>query len=314
MTTAFFTHPDCLLHDNGPGHPECPDRLRAVLAELAKPAYDSLMRLDAPLAAQEQLIRVHAPDYVDAVFAAIPETGHIMLDADTGLCPASGVAARRAAGAVIAAVDAVLTGSARNAFCAVRPPGHHAERATAMGFCLFNNIAIGAAHALAVHGLQRVAIVDFDVHHGNGTADWAQNEARAFFISSHQSPLWPGTGRAQDRGGLGNLLNLPLPRGTDGAGFLKVWRAQALPALDAFRPELLLISAGFDAHRADPLADLRLAAADFGDLTIDLCAIASRHAQGRVVSTLEGGYDLDALAASAGAHVGALLHAAQASG
>ena len=311
MSTALFTHPACLVHDNGYGHPESPARLEAILAELDTPAYAALLRREAPRASIEQITCVHDETYVEPLLARVPREGHIALDADTTLSSGSGEAALRAAGAVCAAVDEVLSGKIKNAFCAIRPPGHHAERATAMGFCLFNNIAIGAAHALAVHRLSRVALVDFDVHHGNGAEEWAQGEVRALFISSHQFPLYPGSGRAEHKGVHENLVNIPLPQGTDGAGFRQAMTEQALPVLDAFRPELILISAGFDAHKDDPLAGLRLETEDFGWITAELCKLAGKHCAGRIISTLEGGYDLDALAASAGAHVRALMEAAK---
>jgi len=220
--------------------------------------------------------------------------------------PLTGKAALRAVGAVCAAVDAVVGGEAANAFCAVRPPGHHAEPARAMGFCLFNNVAIGARHARAVHGLARVAVVDFDVHHGNGTQAAFEADATLFYASTHQSPLYPGTGGREERG-VGNIVNLPLPPGTDSVGFRRAVADELLPALDEFAPELILVSAGFDAHAADPLAGLALTEADFAWITEALLVLAGRHCGGRLVSVLEGGYDLDALAASAAAHIGALM-------
>ncbi|MFY9287229.1 MAG: histone deacetylase family protein [Alphaproteobacteria bacterium] len=309
MTTTLFTHTACLNHDNGLGHPESPDRLRAILAELDKPIYQNLLRKEAPLASRDDIARVHDEAYIEDVFDQIPPTGFVKLDADTSVSPGSGKAALRAAGAVIAAVDDVLMGQTTNAFCAVRPPGHHAEYATPMGFCLFGNIAIGAAHALIAHKIKHIAILDFDVHHGNGTEEWASDEEGVLFISSHQFPLWPGTGLATDRGAYGNILNLPLLPDTDGAGFRKVMREKALPAIDQFKPELIMISAGFDAHKDDPLAGLRLTEDDFYWITKELTALAQTHCQGRLVSSLEGGYDLKALAASAGAHIKALLEA-----
>jgi acetoin utilization deacetylase AcuC-like enzyme len=229
----------------------------------------------------------------------------MMLDPDTVLSPASAEAALRAAGAAVAAVDAVLGAGERRAFCAVRPPGHHATADTAMGFCLFNGVAVAAAHALA-KGLERVAIVDFDVHHGNGTQAIFEHESRVLYLSSHQLPLYPGSGQGDERG-LGNIRNAPLPPEADGAAFRAAWREHLLPVLDDFRPQLLLVSAGFDGHWRDPLAQLRLQADDYAWLTRELVAIAARHAQGRVVSALEGGYDLDALRECSVAHVGALM-------
>jgi acetoin utilization deacetylase AcuC-like enzyme len=279
-----------------------------VLAGLSGPAFAALVRREAPLAERADIERAHAQPIVAAKLAAIPAAGHAAVDADTILSPGSGEAALRAAGAVVAAVDAVIAGAAGNAFCAVRPPGHHAESARAMGFCLFNNIAIGAYRARAVHGLARVAVIDFDVHHGNGTQAIFEADPHFFYGSTHQSPLYPGTG-ASDETGVGNIVNMPLPPHAGSAEFRRAFEAVILPALAAFAPELVLISAGFDAHRADPLAQLDLVEADFAWVTERLCACAARHCQGRVVSSLEGGYDLDALAASAAAHVGALMAA-----
>jgi acetoin utilization deacetylase AcuC-like enzyme len=302
----LYTHPACLQHDPGPGHPESPARLQAVLAALDRDRFAALDRVEAPRASRAALERVHDPAYIARILASAPDEGVLRLDADTLMSPASAEAALRAAGAVVAAVDAVLNDHASCAFCAVRPPGHHATANHAMGFCLFNNIAVGAAHALAAHGLQRVAIADFDVHHGNGTQDIFAGEPRVLYASSHQAPLYPGSGHAEDTGA-GNLANAPLPPGTGSQGFRQAWEDVLLPQLDAFAPQLLLISAGFDAHRADPLAQLRLDSADYAWLTARLLDVARRHADGRVVSTLEGGYDLRALAASSAAHVEALL-------
>jgi acetoin utilization deacetylase AcuC-like enzyme len=302
----LYTHPACLQHDPGPGHPESPARLHAILAALDRDRFATLDRIEAPRASIDALERVHDPAYVARILASAPVDGVVRLDEDTLMSPASAEAALRAAGAVAAAVDAVLNERASRAFCAVRPPGHHATADQAMGFCLFNNVAVGAAHALAEHGLERVAIADFDVHHGNGTQDIFAREPRVLFVSSHQSPLYPGTGGA-DETGVGNLLNVPLPPQTGSRTFRETWEERLLPRLDAFRPQLLLVSAGFDAHRADPLAQLQLDADDYAWLTAQLVDIARLHAGGRVVSTLEGGYDLDALATSAAAHVAALM-------
>ena len=299
-----YTHPDCLQHDPGAGHPESPARLAAVLQALHE-AHPALHWMQAPLARSGQLARVHSEEMISLILST-PVDETLRLDADTVLAPGSTAATLRACGAGVAAVDAVLGGEIDRAFCAVRPPGHHATAATSMGFCLFNSVAVAAAHALAEHGLQRVAIVDFDVHHGNGTQDIFENEARVFYASSHQWPLYPGTG-AWDETGVGNVANVPLPPGAGGTMFRAAWSERLLPALDAFAPELLLVSAGFDGHRLDPLADLGLVADDYAWLTRQLVDLALRHARGRIVSMLEGGYSLTALRECSVAHVGALL-------
>jgi acetoin utilization deacetylase AcuC-like enzyme len=306
MTTLLYTHPACLEHDPGRHHPEEPARLRAVLDALADPEFARLERREAPEAELEDLLRVHPRPHVERLLRAVPKSGHVGIDADTVLSPASGEAALRAAGAVVAAVDAVAAGEADNAFCAVRPPGHHAEPERAMGFCLFNNIAVGALHARAAHQLHRIAVIDFDVHHGNGTQAAFEDDDGLFYASTHQSPLYPGTGSASETG-VGNIVNVPLRPMTGSSHFRAGMREHILPALDAFRPEFLLISAGFDAHRSDPLAQLLLEEADYTWITERLIEIANRHAGGRLVSTLEGGYDLVALGASAAAHVRVLM-------
>jgi len=298
-----WTHPTCLDHDPGPEHPEQPARLRAVLDALHR-AYPDLAWRDAPLARRGDLLRVHGEALIDEVLAPVADGLH-RLDPDTAMSPGSGKAALHAAGAGLAAVDAVMAGEAETAFCAVRPPGHHATADTAMGFCLFNNIAVAAAHARDRHGLERIAIVDFDVHHGNGTQAIFQAEPKVAYFSTHQSGLYPHSGSVYERGA-GNLHNALLPPGSGGFRFRNTWLDTLLPALDEFRPQLLLVSAGFDAHLADPLADLMLDAEDFAWITTELRTIARRHGSGRVVSMLEGGYNLDALAESAVAHVGAL--------
>jgi acetoin utilization deacetylase AcuC-like enzyme len=298
-----FTHPSMLAHQGPPGHPERPERLAAVLAALVPL---SLAAREAPFAPREAVERVHPAAFVAAMEGMFPQAGEglIALDSgDTFLCEASREAVWRAAGAAVAGVDALMAKQARAAFCAVRPPGHHAEPAQAMGFCVFNNAAIAAAHALDHHGLSRVAVVDFDVHHGNGTQAAADNEPRLFFASTHQSPLYPGTGAAQERGRHGNVLNATLPPGADGAAWRAVMEATVLPALSDYAPELLIISAGFDAHRADPLANMLLTEADFAWGTHALMRAVG---DAPILSTLEGGYDLAALAASAYAHVTAL--------
>lgn len=307
MTTALFTHPACLGHDPGPSHPERPARLEAVLDALAAPEFAALVRREAPRASPAQAALAHSPAYVDEILSAVPVSGLVALDPDTYLSPGSGEAALRAAGAVCAAVDAVMAGEVANAFCAVRPPGHHAEPNRVMGFCLFNSIAIGALHARAAHGLRRIAVVDFDVHHGNGTQArfWADSEL--FYASTHQSPLYPGTGRADERGTGGNILNVLLPPMAGSAEFRHAMTKTILPALTRFAPEFLLISAGFDGHVDDPLAGLCYDEADFAWVTGELLRVADDVCEGRVVSVLEGGYDLRALAASAAAHVRALM-------
>ena len=287
-----YTHPACLRHDPGAGHAERPARLAAVTDALRE-RLPQLEWLEAPEASRAQLARVHAPGLIETVLDS--EIGDsLRLDPDTVMSPDSPQAALRAAGAAVAAVDAVLAGAADMAFCAVRPPGHHATGDTAMGFCLFNNVAVAAAHALEAHGLERVAILDFDVHHGNGSQDIFEREPRLLFLSSHQSPLYPGTGAASETG-VGNVHNEPLPPMSDGAALRAAWRERLLPAAAAFRPQLLLVSAGFDAHRLDPLAQMQVEAADYHWLGREIGALARDCAGGRVVSLLEGGYSLEAL-------------------
>ena len=307
MATALYTHPDALRHLTPPGHPERVDRLRAILRALDAPGFAALVRAEAPVADRADLLRVHPESHVAAVEASVPLTGFNPMDADTVLSPGTLDAALRAAGGACAAVDAVLAGQAHNAFVAMRPPGHHAERDRAMGFCLFSNVAIAAKRAVQVHGLSRVAIVDFDVHHGNGTQDAVWDDPAILFVSSHQWPLYPGTGRPSDTGAHGNVLNVTLPANSDGAAMRTAYDTQVWPELEEFEPELILVSAGFDAHADDPLASLRWREADFAWLTRRLCEIAAAHCGGRLVSCLEGGYDLDALAASVAAHVTVLM-------
>ncbi len=307
MTTALFYHPDAAGHVTPPGHPEQVARVHAIMAALEMPRFAALDRRLAPMVADAALLRCHPQRYLDRVAAAAPAAGWASLDADTHVMVASETAARRAAGAAVAAVDAGLGGEVGNAFCALRPPGHHAERETAMGFCLFGSVAVAAKHALEAHGLSRVAVLDIDVHHGNGTQDLLWDEPRATFVSTHQSPLYPGTGATGERGAHGQILNLPLPAGTGGAAYRETFEARVLPALRAARPDLLLVSAGFDAHRADPLAQMALETLDFAWITERLCDVADENCGGRVVSVLEGGYDLDALADSVSAHVAVLM-------
>lgn len=309
MSVLLITHRACLQHEPGEHHPECPDRLRAVLKALDREEFAELVRDEAPEATLAQLCRVHPAHYVEAILAIRPAAGETLaLDADTIMSQGSAEAALRAAGAGVAAVDAVCRGEFRRAFCAVRPPGHHAEPGRPMGFCLFANAVIAARHAQAAHGVARVAILDFDVHHGNGSQACVESDPSVFYASSHQSPCYPGTGDRHETG-VGNIVNAPLPPGADGAAFRDAWLAEILPALDRFAPGLIIVSAGFDAHARDPLAQLRVREADFAWLTEQICAIAERHCGGKVVSLLEGGYDLDALAASAAAHVRALMRA-----
>src|SRR5688500_3755600 len=305
MTAALpvYTHSACLAHDPGPGHAERPQRLGAVI-EALRDGVDGLDWREAPRATRGQLLRVHAAALLDAVLETRP-AARMQLDPDTVLSPDSAEAALRAAGAAVAAVDCVLGGEYEAAFCAVRPPGHHATSAHAMGFCLFNNVAVAAAHALDRHGLSRVSIVDFDVHHGNGTQAIFDAESRVQYLSSHQMPLYPDTGHPHEHG-VGNIFNAALPPGTGSRRFREVWSERLLPALDAFAPQLVLVSAGFDAHWRDPLAQIQLDADDYAWITAELRALANRHAQGRIVSTLEGGYDLQALRECGVAHVESL--------
>ncbi len=310
MPTALLSHPDCLAHLTPAGHPERAARLEAILEALDAPAFGALLRVEAPLATDAEIARAHPARHLAALAAQLPTAGLVAIDADTFLSPGSLVAARRAAGAVVRAVDLVMAGETRNAFCAVRPPGHHAETATAMGFCLLGNAVIAARHALEAHGLARVAIVDFDVHHGNGTQDLVWNDARILFASTHQMPLYPGSGAARERGAHQQVINVPLPPGAGGASFRAAMTERVLPAVAAHAPELIVISAGFDAHARDPLANLELTEADFAWATAALCDLAENACGGRIVSTLEGGYDLSALAASVAAHVAVLMERA----
>ena len=306
MTTLILTHAACRGHAPGPGHPEAPARLEAVLGAVrGGPAIAGVTLSEAPEAPLVALARVHGPEMLEQVFGAIPDHGYGMLDRDTIVSPASRAAALRAVGAALAAVDAVLSGAADNAFCAVRPPGHHATRDRAMGFCLFNAAAIAAFHARATHGLERVAVVDFDVHHGNGTEDIFRGQAGLFYGSSHEYPNYPGTGRASEDGAC-PIVNMPLPPMTRGAAFRAAWSEGILPALTAFRAELIIVSAGFDGHRRDPLSSMLLETADFAWLTHELRRRAEADCGGRLVSLLEGGYDPQALAAATRAHVAAL--------
>ena len=307
MPTAYITHPSCLLHDMGPYHPECPDRLRAIGDRLIGSGLDVyLIHHAAPAAGDEALARVHGRDYINTIVAESPKSGLHYLDPDTAMNAHSLSAARHAAGAVVLATDLVARGECRTAFCAVRPPGHHAERDRAMGFCLFNNVAVGAAHAMAVHGIDRVAIVDFDVHHGNGTEQIFEGDPRVLMVSTFQHPLYPYSGFDHPAA---NMVNVPLSAGAGSAEFRAAVRDHWLPALERHRPQMIFISAGFDAHREDPLAGLEFADADYAWVTRELAAVAAKHAKGRIVSTLEGGYALSALGRSAAEHIRELVTA-----
>ncbi len=308
MKTALLTHADCLGHVTPDGHPERVARLEHILHAL-EPL--DLNRVTAPLAADDDLLRIHPQSYISDLRKMRPVDGFAQIDGDTFLSPGSIDAAYRAAGAVVRAVDMVLEGDAGNAFCAIRPPGHHAETDTAMGFCLFGNAALAAKHALDHHGLGRVAVVDFDVHHGNGTQDLLWDERRALLITSQQMPLWPGSGRPDETGAFETILNIPLAPGTGGPEMRRAYETQAFPRLRAFKPELIIISAGFDAHQNDPLANLNWSTGDFAWITAELCRIADEVCGGRIVSTLEGGYDLNALAEATRAHVEELMKAAR---
>ena len=303
MTTALITHPAGLSHVTPPGHPEQVARLEYINRTLESPEFSALTRVEAPLSDDAAIARVHPQSYIDRIKSA----GAGPLDADTHMSEGSLEAALRAAGGNTLAVDMVMSGQADNAFVAMRPPGHHAETETPMGFCLFGSVVIGAKHALEKHGLSRVAIIDFDVHHGNGTQDLVWEDARIFFASSHQVPLYPGSGHPHETGAHGQILNVPLEPMTGSRIMRQKYENMVFPALDDFKPEMIFISAGFDAHQADPLANLNFTTDDFTWLTEEICKRADIHAKGRVVSTLEGGYDLDALAASVAAHVTVLM-------
>jgi acetoin utilization deacetylase AcuC-like enzyme len=307
MPTLIYSHPACLAHETPPGHPERIDRIRAVHQVIRSPLFKSTIHREAPLGTEAQILRAHTEEHYQRILAAAPEHGFEYLDADTVMSPGTLPAALRAVGASCAAVDAVIAGEAQNAFIAMRPPGHHAEHNRAMGFCLFNHAAIAALHARAAHGLTRVAIVDFDVHHGNGTQDIFWSDKDLFYGSTHQMPLYPGTG-ARSETGVGNIFNAPLKAGDGRAEFQTAMEDIILPALNLFEPELLIVSAGFDAHVRDPLGSLELEEEDFAWATLQLMAIADTHCDGKIVSVLEGGYDLQALAGSVGVHLQALMH------
>ncbi len=307
MTTAYYTHPDGLSHVNPPGHPEQVARLKAIEAALSAPGFAALDRRAAPIGQIDAVRRAHPQVYVDTIRDNIPDEGWVQVDPDTTLSPGTWNAALRAVGGITSAIDAVLDGEVANAFVGMRPPGHHAERARAMGFCVFANAAIGALHALEAHGLDRVAILDFDVHHGNGTQEVLWNESRIHFASTHQMPLFPGTGAAHEQGAYLQVKNVPLSEGTGRAEMQDAWDGQILPWVGDWKPELIIVSAGFDAHQRDPLAGLHWTTEDFGWITDRICDLAADCCGGRVVSTLEGGYDLEALAESVGLHVEVLM-------
>jgi acetoin utilization deacetylase AcuC-like enzyme len=305
--TLLIAHPSGLDHATPLGHPERPDRLRAINQALEEEPFSGLVRVEAPAADLAAVTLVHPADYVEQLRAAVPKEGMVRLDADTSLSAKSWAPILRAAGGAVLAVDEVMGGKADNAFVAMRPPGHHAETAKPMGFCYINNAAIAARHAQKRHGAGRVAVVDFDVHHGNGTQEIFWSDASVMYCSTHEMPLYPGSGARTERGEHDNIVNAPLAAGDGGAEFRAAFASAILPRLDAFAPELVVISAGFDAHMRDPLANLNLLEADFAWATQKLMEIADRHAQGRLVSVLEGGYDLEGLARSVAAHVMALM-------
>jgi acetoin utilization deacetylase AcuC-like enzyme len=307
MTTLLVTHPACLDHLTPPGHPERPDRLRAIEAALGDPLFAPLWREQAPTLPLETIALCHPMEYVEAIRDAAPKEGMVRIDADTSMSPGSFEAVLRAAGGAVFAIDSVIAKKAANAFVATRPPGHHAETERAMGFCFFNNAAIAARHAQKRHGLGRVAIVDFDVHHGNGSQDIFWSDPTVLYCSTHEMPLYPGSGSPSERGAHNNIVNAPLRAGDGGPKFREAMSTAILPRLKAFGPDLVVISAGFDAHRRDPLANLQLVEEDFAWATRVLMAAADTSAGGRVVSVLEGGYDLEGLSQSAAAHVTALM-------
>ncbi len=315
MTTLIYSHEACLNHQPGAGHPESPQRLVAVLAALRQPEFSHAQWREAPMGTYEQVLRVHTAGYVDSVESLAPSQGLQALDGgDTVMSPGTLEAVMRCVGAACAGVDEVVAGQASNVFCATRPCGHHAEADHAMGFCVFNQAAIAALHARAVHGIARVAVMDFDVHHGNGTQNSFYRDPGLFYGSCHQAPFYPGTGARQEQGVARNIVNIPLQRGCDSAEFRQRMSDEMLPALRRFQPELLIISAGFDAHHLDPLGGLSFTDDDYAWITAELLAVAAESAQGRVVSVLEGGYSLEGLASGTAAHVQALMSAARSHG
>jgi acetoin utilization deacetylase AcuC-like enzyme len=304
MSIGIITHHDCLLHDMAPGHPECPARISAIDRQIVHDGFNYEMRfLDAPKATRAQLVCAHDADYIDEIFRLSPDRGSVDLDPDTSMTSFTLNAALKAAGAVVEAVNLIHEGELSRAFCLVRPPGHHAEHNRAMGFCIFNNIAVGVAHARNL-GAGRIAIADFDVHHGNGTEDIVQGMEDVLMLSSFQHPFYPHTGTDSRAA---NVVNVPLEAGTDGTGFRRAIEQHWLPALESFRPEWLFISAGFDAHRSDPLGGLQLTEEDYAWVTRQLCRVAEDYGEGRIVSSLEGGYHLEALGRSVCAHLDAMI-------
>jgi len=306
VATLFYTDPVFLEHDTGPGHPENADRLRAICKALSSPEFSALIRKDAVRGSEEQVRLIHPQQHIDQIAAQVPNHGLGYIDGDTVVSPASVEAAMLAIGSICDAVDQVVSKQCHNAFCALRPPGHHAETDAAMGFCLFNNIAVAAQYARSKYGLGPVAIIDFDVHHGNGTQQAFYSNADVIYASTHQSPLYPGTGGINETG-VGNIINAPLSAGSGTFEFQTAMKERIFPALDRIKPELILVSAGFDAHRADPLASLEFTESDFSWITQQLMDTADRYCDGRLVSTLEGGYNLDVLGRSAAAHVRELM-------
>jgi acetoin utilization deacetylase AcuC-like enzyme len=307
--TLFVSHPAALEHEPGPGFPDSPERMRAILSALESPRFAALARLEAPAASREALLRAHAPAHLARIEQAAPKNGRRHLGADAVMSAGTLEAALRAAGGAVAAIDAVMGKQARNAFVASRPPGHHAREDGAMGFCFFNNAAIAARHAIAAHGAERVAIVDFDVHHGNGVQEIFWNEKNVLYCSTHQTPHYPGTGAVTETGAYGNIVNAPLRKGDGGGEFREALKARILPRLDAFAPDILIICAGFDAHLHDPLGGLRFVEEDFRDVTLRVMEVAARRCDGRIASMLEGGYRPENLSACVAAHVGALMTA-----
>lgn len=309
MATQLYQHNSFLNHKTPVGHPERPDRIRALKDVLADPHFDELIKLDAPMGDVETVLHAHPESYLNMIRDAIPDSGISRIDNDTVASPGSWEAALRGLGAANAAIDAVMTDQAQNAFCAIRPPGHHAERTTAMGFCLFNNVVIAARHAQKAHGAERVAIVDFDVHHGNGCQDILWNDPTVLYCSTHQMPLYPGTGALNETGDQNSIINAPLTAGDGGTQFREAMESRIFPAITKFQPDLILVSAGFDAHHRDPLAQINLQSEDFGWITGKLLDLADTHTSGRLVSLLEGGYDLMGLAESAACHIDELMNA-----